>query len=86
MLPFELNQKICASLDFLSVNRFQRAFGLDPSVDKRIVGDKKSNFICPICIHGKLDQIMSDVFKFTNTNTSEFQGMRFVQISNLRDF
>jgi len=78
MLPFEINQKICKKLDFLSVNRFQRALGLDPCVDKRIVQEKKGNFICPICLHGKLDQIMSEVFKLTNTKTSEFRGMRFV--------
>ena len=80
MLPYELHKKICEKLDFLSVNRFQRALGLDPSIDKRIVQDKKGNFICPICIHGKLDQIMSEVFNLTNTDESEFRGMRFVQI------
>ena len=75
MLPFELNIKICKNLSFLEVNRFATAVGLHQNTDLRIVNDKPGLFICPICLHGKINLIMKEVFQIQE-NSAEFRGMR----------
>ena len=75
MLPFELNKKICENLSFLEVNRFANAVGLHENTDLRIVNDKLGIFICPICLHSKINSIMTEVFKIQE-NSAEFRGMR----------
>ena len=75
MLPFELNKKICENLSFLEVNRFANAVGLHQNIDLRIVNDKPGTFICPICLHSKINLITTEVLKIQE-NSAEFRGMR----------
>ena len=75
MLPFEINKKICQNLSFLDVNRFIRALNLHPNLDNRVIDDKPGIFICPVCLHSKVQTIVTEVFKI-HENSREFKGMR----------
>ena len=75
MLPYHLNKTICKNLTFLEVNRFVKAINLHPNIDKRVVDEKSGTFICPVCLHSKIDTVVKDVFKIRQ-NSREFKGMR----------
>ena len=75
MLPYELNKKICENLSFLEVNRFVKALDLHPNIDKRVLDEKAGIFICPVCLHSKIDTVVKDVFQIRQ-NSREFKGMR----------
>ena len=75
MLPFEINQKICENLSFLEVNRFIKSLDLHPNLDKRCVNEKPGFFICPPCLHSKIDTVVKEIFKIRE-NSREFKGMR----------
>ena len=79
MLPYELYQKIGKNLDFISVNNLQRAINCHADIDPRIYEDHPGNFICPICLHSKVNQIINEVFGMNDVHSPEFRGMRLVK-------